>query len=227
MTDGWPDLTGSAGAGETRNHGEQRANGTGAHDQHPTAVNLGAARRVEADAERLGKRRLRGADLRANRNRVLSRHDEIIGETALHVRKTHRAAEKAHICAVNAQAGATELAPTARHRRIDGNQRPKWRRGGACTMLDDAAGNLVPERQRFAHAHGAEAAVPIIVQVGAADTAALDLDHDLPRSGDGPLPIIDPQIPGFMQDNCAHRALFRRGSARRRSMMRARGSRAP
>ena len=56
------------------------------------------------------------------------------------------------------------------------------------------AGRLVPEDDRLTHADRADAAIVEVVQIGAADPARPDGDHDLPRTRDGRGLGLDPKV---------------------------------
>ena len=53
--------------------------------------------------------------------------------------------------------------------------------GDLAADLVDRAGDLVPERHRLLQPDGAEAAVMVVVQVGAADAAGFDPNPDIAR----------------------------------------------
>ena len=71
------------------------------------------------------------------------------------------------------------------------------------------AGHLVAEDHRLAHADRAEAAVVVVVQIGAADAAGLDGDLDLSGPGSLRLALLDAQVLGGMNDNGFHGAILR------------------
>ena len=68
----------------------------------------------------------------------------------------------------------------------------------------DDARDLMPQRHRLLDANDAEAAVMVIVQVGAADAAIGDLDADLARAGRRIRVAVDPQILRGVNDDGAH-----------------------
>ena len=73
----------------------------------------------------------------------------------------------------------------------------------------DGARHLMAEDHRLAHADRAEAAVVVVVQIGAADAAGLDGDLDLSRPGSLRLALLDAQVLGGMNDNGFHGAILR------------------
>ena len=70
--------------------------------------------------------------------------------------------------------------------------------------LDDA-GHLVPQHHGLLDAHGAEAAVLVVVQVGAADAAAAHAHQHWCGAG-GRGDVLDAQVAGGMDDECLHGA---------------------
>ena len=69
--------------------------------------------------------------------------------------------------------------------------------------LDDAR-DLVAEDHRLAQPHGAEAAVVVIVQVGAADAAEGDPHANLARAERRNGASLDPEVLGGVGDDGAH-----------------------
>ncbi len=93
---------------------------------------------------------------------------------------------------------------TAGLARINGDARSRLQMTDAIADRSDDTGDLVTERHRLLNAHGAEAAMVIIVQVGAADAAIGDLDADLAGAGHGVGIIVDPQVLRRVDDDGAH-----------------------
>src|SRR5690606_29590541 len=93
-----------------------------------------------------------------------------------------------------------EAARVARTARIDRHAHAGNEMRDAGTHLLDDAGDLVAERHRLPDAHGAEAAVAVVVQVGPADAAGLDAHAHLERRGRDDGHLFNPQIPGSVDD---------------------------
>src|SRR3546814_5061792 len=93
-----------------------------------------------------------------------------------------------------AQAFATISAGVARPARIDGHPGPGNQMGNAVADLLDRSRDLVAEDHGLSQPHGAEAAVMIVVEIGAADAAGPDPDPHLARSGGGGVDSLDAQI---------------------------------
>src|SRR6185369_7352585 len=82
----------------------------------------------------------------------------------------------------------------------------------ACDLRADArhrTGDLVAEDHRLLEPHRAEAAVVVIVQVGAADAARLDAHFDIARAQCRDCNLLDAEILYGMQYCGAHRVLSR------------------
>lgn len=118
--------------------------------------------------------------------------------------KAHGAAEEAHVEALVAHAFLAVQALAARLAGIDRDTRARLHARDAFTNCGNDAGDLVPKRHRLLNAHGAEAAMVIIVQVGAADAAIGDLHTDFTGAGRGIGKAVDPQILRRVDDDGAH-----------------------
>jgi len=103
----------------------------------------------------------------------------VLREPALHVRETPRAAEEQHVRAQIRAPGAAVVAGEARARGIERGFTAGFDAADAGADLDDDAGDLVPERQRFADKKIADRAAVVVVQVRAADAAVGHRDADL------------------------------------------------
>ncbi|SCY68443.1 hypothetical protein SAMN03159288_03654 [Rhizobium sp. NFACC06-2] len=82
-----------------------------------------------------------------------------------------------------------------------GNAVANGETGDTLSQSLDGAGDLMAEDHWLPHAHGAEAAMVVIMQVGAADAARFDGDLDLSRTGLLGLPFLNPQILRRVDDN--------------------------
>lgn len=199
---GHDDLGRAAEAGH-QNH--QRADRAAAGDQDALAEEgTGLLAGMQAHRERLGDRGFGERQLVRDRHRLRRIDRDELAKAALHMRKAHRAAEEAHVEALVAEAFLAMQALAARLARIDRNAGAGLYRSDTVTDGRDHAGDLVPQRHRLLDADDAEAAVMVVVQVGAANTAISDLDADLARGGRGIGIRIDPQILGGVDDDGAH-----------------------
>src|SRR5712691_4834906 len=99
------------------------------------------------------------------------------------MRHRHRAAVKAHVKAMvllTLQAILASVArPARRNRDAVADREPRYRR----TQRFDGPGNFVTEDHWLAHPYRAEAAMVEIMQIRSADTAGLDGDLGLSRTG--------------------------------------------
>ena len=128
----------------------------------------------------------------------------LLPEAALDMREPHRTAHEAHVEAVVAQAHPAVAARVAWLARVDGDARAGLHPGHLAADLVDGAGDLVPERHGLLQAHGAEAAMVVVVQVGAADAAGLDPDADIARAQRRHLDLLDAEVLRSMDDDAAH-----------------------
>ncbi len=128
----------------------------------------------------------------------------MLTETALHMRHAHRAAHETHVQALVVQAFATMNADPARTARIHRDAHTRCKVRHALTDRGDDACDLVAERHRLLDPHRAEAAMVIIMQIGAADAAGCDLDADLTAGRCRIGIIVDPQILRSVNDDGAH-----------------------
>lgn len=119
--------------------------------------------------------------------------------------EAHRGAAEQHVVAMVAEAALAFLATPARQRRVDGDEIAGGKAGHASTQRGDRAGCLMAEDHRFAQAHGAEAAIVVVVQVRAADASCGDMDEHLAFTGTGLFRVIlKPEVMGCMGDDGAH-----------------------
>src|SRR6266481_4790686 len=116
----------------------------------------------------------------------------------------HRAAVKAHVQALVLLALQAIDASVAGPARRNGDAVADREPGYGGTQRLDGPGNLVTEDHRLAHSHRAETAMVEIMQIRSADTAGLDGDLDLSRTGCLGLAFLDPKIAGSMNDDGFH-----------------------
>src|SRR5262249_40007437 len=140
----------------------------------------------------------------SDRYRLRGVDGDIFAKAALDMGHAHRAAHEAHVEALVAHALLAVHAPPARLARIDGNAHTRIHLRDAVTDRGDDARDLVAERHWLLNRHGAEAAMVIVVQVGAADAAIGYSDADLARAGRGVRIAVDPQVLRRMNDDGAH-----------------------
>ena len=177
--------------------------------QHALAQQFARApRRVQADRERLGHRRLAQRHALGDRLRLRLVADQNFAKRALHMREAHRAAVEAHVEAMILFALETISAMVAGPARIDRDARPGLdafhvRADG----LHDAR-DFVAKDHRLAQPHRAEAAVVVIVQVGTADAAEGDAHADVARAEPGDFRLLDPQVLRRVGDHSAHDVPF-------------------
>ena len=135
---------------------------------------------------------------------------DALPEAALDMGKAHGAAHESHVEAVVALSCSTVAARVAWLARVDGDPHAGLHPGHLAADLVDRAGDLVPKRHRLPQADGPEAAVVVIVQVGAANPSGLDPDTDITRPERRRLDLLDPKILRSMDDDAAHGLSFRR-----------------
>ena len=141
--------------------------------------------------------------------------DETLTKRALNMRHGHGGAIKAHVQALVLLALQAKFAMVAGPARRYGNPVANGETGDTLSQSLDGTGHLMAEDHRLPHAHRAEAAVIVIMQVGAADATRFDSNLDLPRAGLLGLPFLDPQILGRVDDNRFHSLSSHEGFARR------------
>ncbi|MND39747.1 hypothetical protein D3C80_304730 [compost metagenome] len=139
--------------------------------------------------------------------------DEALAECTLNMRHGHGGAIKAHVQALVLLALQAEFAMVAGPARRYGNTVANSQTGNPLSQSLDGTGHLMAKDHRLTHAHGAETAVIVIMQVGAADAARLDGDLDLSRAGLFVRPFLDPQILRRVDDNRFHSLSSHEGSA--------------
>ncbi len=120
--------------------------------------------------------------------------DDEIGKASLHMRRTHRAAEKAHVFAMDGLPAPAESTLPAGRGRIDGDERSYGGPRNAYALGDNVTGYLVPKDHRLAQAHVAETTMPEVMQVRAANPASGDAYQNLSHTGLGPSPLFHAQI---------------------------------
>ncbi len=189
----------------------QHADRAAAGDKHAFAKQFaGLAHRMQADRQRFGHRGLAGREP-VGGHALAGIGDEGLTEGALNMRERHRGAVKAHVHAVVWQAFVAVAAwPQGR----EGETATSWPLVRLVTPSPSAsnmARDLVAEDHRFLQAHGAEAAVVVIVQIAAADAACRQTDQNLAGAGCGRVLILDPQIPGGVDDDGFHADPFVHG----------------
>ncbi len=157
----------------------QLADRPGAGDQHLVA--RGDARLAagpHADRQRLHQRALLVGELVGERERevLVDRHE--LRERAV----DRRRGEEDDVGAEVVAAGAALAAAPTRHARLERHAVADGVLRGALAELDHAARRLVPEDQRRLDDERADAAVLVVVDVGAADADRGDLDQHLARA---------------------------------------------
>ncbi len=130
--------------------------------------------------------------------------NEDFAERALNMREAHRAAVKPHVEALILAPFKAELASVAGTTGVDGDavadrDAPRVRADG----LDDA-GDLMAEHHRLAQPHEPEAAVVVIMQIGAANAAGGDAHANVVGAEFGDVDVLDPQILGGVGYDRAH-----------------------
>ena len=126
---------------------------------------------------------------------------------ALHMRHAHGAAIEAHVQAVVVLALLAVDAEAAGPGWIDGDAVTGFQSRHAASKRGDFTRHLVAEHHRLPKPHGAETAVVIVMQVRAADAAALDGDRHLAGSRCFFPMIFDAEVQGLMYDDGFHRSL--------------------
>jgi hypothetical protein len=158
---------------------------------------------VEHDGKGLGHGEFgdRGAGCRDALDRIA---DENLAESALDMGHRHGAAIEAHVEALVRQAAQAEAAMPAGAARVHGDAVARFHACHVRRHFGDRAGDLMAEDHRLAHAHGAEAAMVVIMQVGAADAARLDAHGDLAGAERLDGALLDPQIFRRVDHDRAH-----------------------
>jgi hypothetical protein len=137
---------------------------------------------MKADGQRLRHRGFRHGHRRRYRYGLFFIDREALAETTLDMGKAHGAPDETHVQALVMLTRAAIAALVARATGIHGH--PLTGRDARHFRADllDRAGNLVPECHRLPDPHRAEAAVMVVMQVGAADPAGCNPDLDIARS---------------------------------------------
>ena len=135
---------------------------------------------------------------------------EPLAEGALHMGKAHCAAVEEHVAAMIVEPGLAEVALAARPARVDRDDVAGANRRHAGTHGSHRSGDLVAEDHRLLQANSAEAAMVIVVEVGAADAAGADGDLDLAVAERFLLPLVDPQIVLAVNADRLHSILLQR-----------------
>lgn len=130
--------------------------------------------------------------------------DDLSAERALHVGRAHGTAVVAHVQAMVLQALLAIVALAAGPARADGDPIALGMPVHAGPDFFHAARHLVAQHHRFLDAHGAEAAVVVIVQVGAADAAKAHLHAQLIGLHLGGVDVLDAQVVGGVNDESVH-----------------------
>ena len=168
---------------------------------------------MQGDGEGLGQRRLADRDAVCGLVALGGAGDEALAEGALDVRERHRRAVEAHVEALVRQPLAAVAAGAAGPARRHGDPVADGEAGAAVADGDDVAGDLVAKDHRLPEPDGAEAAVVVAVQVGAADATGLDRDLDLAGTGGLGRALLDAEVTGGMADDLPLlRGRFARGS---------------
>jgi hypothetical protein len=121
------------------------------------------------------------------------------------MRYPHRASIEQHVEALIGHAFPTVLAHATGPARVDhdsiANSHPCHVPGN----FRHSSGNLVPKDHRFLKPNRSKSAVIKVVQIGSANAADLDPDHDLSRPNLTDFLLLETQVFGGMNDECAHR----------------------
>jgi hypothetical protein len=131
-------------------------------------------------------------------------HDQHLAEAALHMGKAHCAAVEAHVETMLLLALRTVAAGAAGAAWIDGDALARLQAGNFRANARNRSGDLVAQNHRLAQPHGAEAAIEIVVEVGAADAAGLDAHLDLAGTEWRGGHRLDAKILGRVQYRGAH-----------------------
>ena len=156
----------------------------------------GALNRMQANRQRFSQCRLGQAQVVRHRMSLAGADHQLLAEGALNVRKRHGAAVKAHVQAMVLHAGLAKTAVAARAGRRYGDAL------AFCKTADFRAhglhdtGDLVAQGHGLLDAHGAKAAVLVVVQVRAANAAKSHGHQQLMLAHGGLLPVFESQILG-------------------------------
>ena len=159
---------------------------------------------VEADGQGFGEGGVGEAEAGRQLDGLGFGAGEDLAEAALDVREAHRAAEEAHVEAVPRLALEAVFAVAAGVAGVDGHFVADGDAGDLGPDRRDFAGDLVAWDQRLADADRAEAAVLIIMKVGAADAAVADADVDVARAEGRVVDLADAEVAGAVDDGGAH-----------------------
>ena len=163
---------------------------------------------MQRHRKRLGHRAFVVADAVGQAVRLVRLDDDLLPERALPVRRAHRAAVVAHVQAVVLQAHLAEAAQAAWLAGADRDTVAGGEAGHLGAGGFDDAGDFMAEHHRLFHANGAEAAMLVVVQVGAADAAAANADAQLAGAEIGGRYLLDAQVAGGVDDEGFHRLRF-------------------
>lgn len=194
----------------SRRDDDQRADRAAARDQHALAQQrAGAPHCMQRHRQGLCHRAFAIAHRVRQLVRLVRLDHDLLAERALHMRRAHRAAVVVHVQAVVLQTLLAEGAVAARPARAD---RHALADGEAAHVVADGlddAGHLVAQHHRLLDAHGAEAAVLVVVQVGPADAAATHAHLQLIGAERCGLIGLDAQVARGVNDECFHGVCFR------------------
>ncbi len=178
-----------------RGCGDQGADRAGTRYQHGSAFEISRLRgRMEADREWFRAGGFAGRYQRSGRNALHRRDHQPVPKHALLVGQVHGAAHEAHVLAVDRQVLPAEPASAAWLAGIDGDQIANRKSGHAGTQGCDIAGGFVPRNDRFPDPDGTEAAVLVIMEVGAANAACRHLQQNLAIPGRSHFGKLQPKI---------------------------------
>ena len=197
-------IGGDDGGGTRMAGGQNRqaANGAAAGDQH-----FGARQRaraldgMQAHSQRFGKSGHFRPQTIAHGHGLAFMAHQPLAKPALHMRKTHRGAEKPHIQTMRLQAQLAKPALPARQRRIDRHALAELDMGRGTAEPHHGAGDFMTQNHRLLDPHGAKSALVVIMQIRAANAAALDFHLDLMRRESGHRHRFNPQIMRRMHQN--------------------------
>ena len=124
-------------------------------------------------------------------DRLCRRTDKELAEATLHMRHPHCAAVEAHIQAVVRLAFLAEAALSTSPAWIDDNALADTQVRNPGSGFEHLAGHLVAQDHGLLHSHRAEAAMQVIVQIGAADASRPDANHHLARTDSRALDLVN------------------------------------
>ena len=159
---------------------------------------------MQTHRQRLGQCGFRQAQVVGNRVGLVTLDDDLLGKRALDVRKGHGAAVKTHVQAVVVLARLAKAAVAAGARGRNGDALALGHTAHTRAHTLDHARDLVPQCNGLLDAHGAKAAVLVVMQVRAANAAIGHIHAQLVFAQSGQFGVFDAQVFGRMADNGFH-----------------------